>query len=246
MKLYKFRDFSQPDEVQFHRLSETLRENAFWCARPSELNDPEEFKWVCDYQTTQFTIPLLSELLMKFKGHNQKDAQALAFLSVSNGRLEPIATGVFSAIVEQCRNEIGLACFGSSLDNEVMWQRYGGNGAGICIEIDAPSSLLGHELQEVKYPPVKRLHVDQLLGSCLEGPYAKEVYSVSLLSKTQQWAPEAEIRFVSRRQNVFVCIDGSHISRLFLGPTLEPRHQLRIQEIVSNLPYHLPVSAHVA
>lgn len=246
MKIYKFRDFSLVNEEQFRRLAETLRENVFWCARPSELNDPEEFNWVCDYQPTEFTIPLLSELLMKFKGQNQADAQMRAFLSVSAGRLEPIASQVFQGLIEQCRNEIGLACFGSSPDNEVMWQRYGGRGAGICIEIDVPSELLGLELHEVQYAPVKRLHVDQLLGSCLAKSYAKEVYSVALLSKTEKWAPEAEIRFVARRQNVLVCIEGSHISNLTLGPKLDPLSRQRIREIVSNLPYHLPISAHVA
>jgi hypothetical protein len=247
MKLYKYRDLSFPDEEQFERLSKILHRNVFWCARPSELNDPEEFRWECDYQPTDDTIPLLSRLLMKSDGRNETDAQMGATLYVSTGALEPYARELFNEMIRKCRNKFGLACFGSSLSNkDVMWQRYGGNGAGVCIEIDVPSELLAHQLHVVQYPPIKRLHIDQLLGSCLNRSDVNEVYSVSLLSKSSEWEPEAEIRFVSRIQNVPVCIDRSHISHLTLGPMLSPHSRQMVQNIVSNLPYHLPVSLYVA
>jgi hypothetical protein len=124
-----------------------------------------------------------------------------------------------------------------------MWERYGGNGAGVCIEIDVPSELLNNHLFPVLYPAVKQLHIDQLLHSFLESSQVRHVYSVALLSKPPCWAPEAEVRFVSQKQNVAVRIAGSHISGLVLGPRLNKHTRKKVEEMVVSLGYAFPMES---
>ena len=245
MRLYKYRDLSPPGDEAFTRLSEILRSNAFWCASPSTLNDPTEFVWECDYESSSNTSRLLADALVKSKGRPPEVARALADAAVENRRIETLARPVFETMIEQCRAEVGLACFATSGNNDVMWERYGGQGNGVCIEIEAPDELLHTHLHPVEYPVSKRLHIDQLLASYTDRSSTQTIYTVTLLSKLPFWAREREVRFISRRQNVTVHISDSRISRLILGPCLTPDTTARIESFVKSLPYELPISSYV-
>lgn len=244
VKLYKYRAITSTDGSAFPRLSDILRGNSFWCAAPASLNDPEEFIWECDYTPTAATPALLAKLLTKFLGRDSTTAQAIASAAISAGRIETVSQPVIQSIIDQCRAEIGVACFGTSADNLVMWQCYGGEGVGVCIEIDVPDDILGSQLHRVEYAATKRLHLDQLFQAALGGSDKEAVYSVSLLSKAPAWAAEQEVRFISRQQNISVHISGSTISRLILGPCLDGEAIGRLQELVASLAYELPLSYH--
>ena len=126
----------------------------------------------------------------------------------------------------------------------MMWERYGGHGNGVCVEIEAPDELLHTHLRPVEYPVAKQLHIDQLLlASCDDLSSQQTVYTVALLSKPVFWAPESEIRFVSRLQNVSVGIVGSRISRLVLGSNLTTEVASSIDALVNSLPYALPIAS---
>lgn len=243
MHLYKYRDLSAP-ESSFERLSNILWTNTFWCARPSDLNDPEEFVWECDYDPSDQTARLLAEVLIKL-GRPADKAWEVAWKAVQQARIEPIARPVIENIIHQCRQEVGLACFATSDVSDVMWDRYGGRGNGVCIEIEVPNELLHTNLHPVQYPLSKRLHLDQILASYGDTASVQTVYSVALLSKPQRWAPEEEVRFVSKRQNVSVNIGGSKISRIVLGPGLAGDMMARIEALAKSLPYDLPISKRI-
>jgi hypothetical protein len=233
VKLYKYRDFSKPCDADFKRLATVLNRRSFWCARPDTLNDPVELAWTCDYSATAETIDLLTELLIRVVGRNREETRHRAAHAAEFGRLEALAQPVIAGMIQQCRNEIGLVCFGSSPDNDILWKRYGGCGAGVCIELDVPENLLGTTLFRVQYSDAKRIHIDQLMHAFIDRNRAQEVYTLALLSKPSSWADEAEIRFVSRRQAVTVMIEGSLITRLILGDGLSARVRARIQEITA-------------
>ena len=246
MRLYKYRDLSDTAESSIQRLSEILHKNAFWCARPSSLNDETEFIWDCNYEPTNTTVPLLTDFLVKLQGRTPTEARAIAQVAVLNRDIEPIARPVFDDMIKKCRQEIGLLCFGTSNDNKVMWQRYAGNGNGVCIEIDVPEEQFNKHLFLVEYPPAKVVHIDQLLAAFTDPTQTRTIYSVALLSKTPSWAPEKEIRFVSSLQNVSVHISGSVISNIILGPNLAPEIRRAVKVLVESLPYHLPLSIYEA
>jgi len=63
IKIYKYRNFSKPTGDDFNRLEALIHRCLVWCARPDTLNDPQEFKWTCDYSPTSATLGLLTELL---------------------------------------------------------------------------------------------------------------------------------------------------------------------------------------
>lgn len=169
-------------------------------------------------------------------GRSPEEARHRVVTAVEANRLEVFAQPVFADLIRQCQNEIGLACFGTSPDNQVLWQRYGGCGAGVCVELDVPDDLLGTQLFRVQYLGEKRIHVDQLVRAFLDQSRAAGVYALALLSKPLAWADEAEIRFVSRRQAVQVVIDGSQIARLLLGDSLSPGVAKKINEVAGAVP----------
>ena len=231
MKIYKYRDLSSPKENDFRRLEDSVRRFLVWCARPDTLNDPQEFVWQCDYTPTPATLALLTGVLVKARDRTNTDAQAIAATAIQNGRLEVIAKPVFDGMIEQCRNEIGLACFGATPDNSTLWRRYGGDGAGVCIEFDVPADLLRTQLHRVEYPKEKRLHVDQLLRAFVDRNEAQVVYDVALLSKPSSWADEEEIRFVSQRHSILVAIDRAQVPCVYLGDSLGADVRARIERI---------------
>lgn len=233
MKIYKYRDFSNPNDDDFRRLEASVHRYMVWCARPDTLNDPQEFVWECDYTATPTTLGLLTGVLIKSRGRTQVDARAIAEVAIQSGRLEIIAKPVFVGMIEQCRNEIGLSCFGAAPNNEILWRRYGGNGAGVCVEFEVPDGLLGTQLHRVKYSEEKQLHVDQILHAFVDRDSAQVVYDVALLSKPSAWADEEEIRFVSRGHSIQVALDRGQVSCVFLGDALRADVRARIQRIVA-------------
>lgn len=97
-------------------------------------------------------------------------------------------------------------------------------------------------LHSVKYLSAKSLHVDQLIPSCLNIPQETQaIYDVALLSKAPYWSSEAEIRFVSQKQNVMVRIKDSQISAIILGALLDSAVRRRIEEIVKSLKRLIPL-----
>lgn len=231
LKIYKYRDLSHPTEEDFRRLYAAVHRCQVWCARPDTLNDPQEFIWESDYTVTSITPELLTEVIVKANDRERAEARALAKTAIQSGRLEAIAKPAFLAMIEQCRREIGLACFGTAANNEVLWQRYGGRGAGVCVEFEVPADLLDTQLHRVQYLDRKYLHVDQLMRAFVDRNHSQVVYDMALLSKPRSWEAEEEIRFVSQQHSITVAIDRAQVRRLFLGDLLKSDVRARIERI---------------
>jgi hypothetical protein len=237
MKIYKYRDFSNPSEADFSHLEGAVHRHLVWCARADTLNDELEFIWTCDYAATPETLDLLAAIQVRENDRALADARNRAEEIISSGRLESIVEPAFTGMVEQCRATIGLSCFGTAADNEILWERYGGNGAGVCIEFQVPDKLLGTQIRRVQYLREKRLTVDQLLRALAGKSGAiKLVYDVALLSKTTCWASEGELRFVSRGHSISVAVDRAHVTCVVLGELLRTDVRERIQRIVAPAP----------
>jgi hypothetical protein len=239
VKLYKYRELSDPDEVGYDRLAGTLKNQTFWAARPDSLNDPEEFFWSCDYSPSPDTASLLAQVLVANRRLSDHEASHAAALAVSSGRVAHHAEPVIQSVIQRCRAEVGLICFGDRADNECLWQRYAGGGAGVCIELEVPAKLLNREVHAVRYPAVKSLHIDRMLECSLPQFSAEAIYGVALLSKPPHWAPEQELRYVCKRQDIPVSFDNSKISALVLGGSLSDDLRARIESLATELPYKL-------
>jgi hypothetical protein len=234
MYLYKYRQLADDDEQSFDRFKTILETQAFWCASPDALNDNQEFSWRCDYSYTDETLDLLARLICESSGRSYEVVYQQIQSFLENGSLERLAEPVIASLIEKCRSEIGLLCFGTSPGNSTLWSRYGGNGNGVCIEIEVPDRLIGTSLFWVEYARQKVVHINTLLLAHFGD--AREMYTHSLLTKPHEWASEMEIRFVSTAQNINVRIEDSNVSRVFLGNDLSEAMRGRIASLVNLSP----------
>jgi hypothetical protein len=236
VKLYKYRDFSLPTEDDFDRLARVLTQQAFWAARPEALNDPEEFSWACDYTPTDRTPSLLTDVLVTYRGQTLDQAAFLATEAIRNERVAPLAGPVVRKLVDACRDQVGLICFGDSGSNPCLWERYAGGGTGICIEVDVADALMNSQIHRVQYPVEKTVHIDTFLEASTPRGAITPLFAAALLSKPRYWSPEAELRFVSKRQNVAVRLAGSRITSLVIGDKLSRDTRNRIERIAGEVP----------
>ena len=230
MKVYKYRAVPPGDELAFERLERIVRHRLLWCAKPDALNDQTEFAWACDFTESPITVDLVAALLEELKGRPRPLARQIAISVIREGRLGDIGGPVIDDMIQRSRDGIGVACFGTSPDNCVLWKRYGGGGAGVCVEFEIPDWLLGNQLHEVVYDDHRRLHVDDFLRSRHDLHYGTAVYA-TLLTKTRFWAPEAEIRFLSKKPEIEVRIDGSEVTQVVVGPKVEPHAAARVRDL---------------
>ena len=100
-------------------------------------------------------------------------------------------------MIQHARNGVGVACFGTSPDNPTLWQRYGADGAGVCVEFDVPDLLLGSQLHRVVYNDERRIHIDDFLRSRFDLSYGAVIYA-SLLTKTKFWVRATRLPLRSR------------------------------------------------
>lgn len=235
MKIYKYRSLPGGDARAFARIERIIRGRAVWCAAPANLNDTEEFSWTCDFTPSPDTSDLLVDLLVKLKGRPVGLARQLSREAVGRGRLRPVAEPVINDMIRHSRDEIGVASFGTSADNATLWQRYGGDGAGVCIEFDIPDSALGQRFHRVVYDDDRTIHVDDVLRSRFDRRYAAVRYA-SLLTKTSFWASEEEIRFLAKRQGLEVVIEDSVVTQIVVGESVTVFDAARIREVAGSIP----------
>lgn len=229
MRLYKYRDLSHIDAETMKRIRDPLR-GLFWSARLDTLNDPEEFRWSCEYDATHETPRLLAKILTARRGMPPLIARWVANNAVSHSRLQFHAEPVIETVVAKLRSEAGLVCFGKSAANNVLWQRYGGKGNGIAIEVEIDDSQLGTEFHEVRYMTRKSVHIDEMLRASLPDKSVKRMYGVALLTKPSDWSPEEEIRFVAERHSVFLKLP---VTAVVMGPTLSDEAKAIVREVAA-------------
>jgi hypothetical protein len=65
------------------------------------------------------------------KGRPRQLAREIALDVIRAGRLGDLGGPVVEDMILRCRDGIGVACFGTSPDTFVLWERYGGDGEGV-------------------------------------------------------------------------------------------------------------------
>lgn len=220
MKLYKFKDFTE--ENNHPHFLHIVLERKIWCASPDSLNDKDEneFNFEINYTPTPNTESLLAQLIAQNRpidSWNPFPPSYVARQTLINNTLEELAGPIINNITQRSRSEIGITSFTYEA-NATLWEEHGGKGNGACIEINIPDSLIGQLYQHVNYVPKKIFHVDIFLEATLsnDNGKAQEVYESILLTKTNNFCFEKEVRFVSKQQNVNFIIDG-HISKVIFG-----------------------------
>lgn len=235
MKIYKYRELPPGNAVALARLERIVSRRLFWCARPDTLNDPEEFAWICEFTESARTVRIVAELLEQVKGRPHALAMQIARDVVSAGKLAQFGGPIVDDTIRKCRDEIGIACFGDAPDNSILWSRYAGGGSGVCVEIEVPDDLEGKQLHRVKYDNDRTLHIDEFLLARNDLGLATLHYA-TLLTKSLDWEPESEVRFLSKRQQVEVVIDGSKVSGVYVGPNSDAAVVTEVRRLAGSVP----------
>jgi hypothetical protein len=220
MKIYKFKDLT--DEKKHPHFYQIVLQNAIWCAKAQSLNDEDEFRFRLDYDPSPRTPDLLAEVVKRYRTTNFLPPGLSVSLVLQNKRLEAIAVPIIKDVIDKSRSTIGIACFSATKADDRLWAEYGGQGNGVCVEIEIPDRLLNISFHPVHYVTEKIFHVDSFLESALFPDKAFETYRNILLTKTKKWSQEEEIRFISKRPEVNVIVDG-RITEVTLGARV-PAH----------------------
>lgn len=220
MKIYKFKDLTE--EKKHPHFYQIVLQNAIWCAKPESLNDEDEFRFKLNYDPSPRTADLLTEVVKKYRTTNFLSPSLPVSLALQNKRVEAIAAPIIKDVIDKSRRTIGIASFSATKADDRLWAEYGGQGNGACVEIEIPDRLLNVSFHPVHYVSEKTFHVDSFLESALFPDKAFDTYRNILLTKTKKWQQEEEIRFVSKRPEVNVIIDG-RITEITLGARI-PSH----------------------
>lgn len=216
MKIYKFKDLT--DESKHSHFLQIATNNTIWCAKPDSLNDDKEFNFKIYYEPSLHTANLLSKVIEKYRTTNYLDPRVSASMALQHDILEGIAAPIIDNLIQECRRTIGITSFSLTNTDDHLWKEYGGNGNGVCIEINISDSLLGQSYHRVRYVQDKIFHVNSFLEAVLFNK--AKVFEMILLTKTKdKWEQEEEIRFIGNRQEVNLIIDG-YISEITFGPNV--------------------------
>ena len=233
MRIYKFRDLT--DEEKHPHFYQIVLQNLIWCAKPDSLNDDDEFKFELDYRLSSHTAGLLSQIVAKYRTTNYRPPDLSVSSVLQRQRLEPIMEPIVRGVIDKCRNTIGVASFSATKTDDHLWNEYGGKGNGACIEIEIPDTLINESFHPVYYVSEKVFHIDSFLRSGLFPDQADQEYETfknMLLTKTRRWSREQEVRFISKRQEVNLILDG-RIKEITLGVHIPTRTMEQVEASIT-------------
>lgn len=206
--------------------------NVIWCAKPDSLNDENEFKFKLKFDPSLNTADLLSQLIERYRTTDYSLPNLSASRVLRENTLEQFVAPIIENLVHQCRNTIGVTSF-SAIKTDSLWNKYGGNGNGVCVEINIPDSLIGQTYHRVDYVAEKVFHVDCFLKSALSSDMGSGIFRNILLTKTMEWSDEEEIRFIGKLLDVNLIIDG-HISEITFGSRIPLDILKKLKDEIAN------------
>ncbi|MGO9481020.1 MAG: DUF5677 domain-containing protein [Candidatus Kryptoniota bacterium] len=233
MKIYKYKDLTDPSNLN-HVLD--IFHNEIWCSSPERFDDPDEFRFEIDYsRTTRSTIDILRQILIKLKNEPGDGLRQLSE-NTSDAVLQSIVKGnaipIFDDVINKCRSSIGVACFSLSGNEDVLWNDYGGKKNGVCIEIEISDKWLDKSLFLVNYVRQKIFHIDHFLSAVLNDTL--KIYRMILATKSDKWAYQKEIRFLSTKQNLLVPFNAK-ITGIWFGRHLSSDLKKRIMDEIGDV-----------
>ena len=224
MILYKYKDLTEPAHVL------SILRGRLFCASPNIVNDPNEFKFTVDYRINQQTFVVLDSI-RKNSGHGFNiSVLGDNFPMKSALELDMVIRPLFEDLVLQIRRDLGIASFAKDSNSSQLWERYAGDGDGVCVEISLRNE---DNVRRVDYEDDRRIHMNSILASLVDAGARKNLYEKILLTKTTCWQTENEMRYISKVGNVELSFD-MNITKLTIGQKVSEQDEQLLRATIQN------------
>ena len=233
--LYKYKSLAAD---KFIEVIEIIRDCTLYFAKPTQFKDAYELKPVVT--VGNISDPAYRQSVSKWvTGVLQLNSPGITDTEISNelnaltqSGLEEFAEKFEPGYSEQIRSEYRILSLGDSDDNHHLWLHYADNFAGICFGLYIDESIL--PLYRVKYsetPPSFDVASRQEF----------EILKASVLTKSNQWSDEGEIRGVLRDPplsggpsllNQRLLIPRDRFIAIYIGYRLLPKTRTRVIKLI--------------
>lgn len=193
----------------------------------------------CDDQTLERELDALQQSYLYAPPFSAMNDPMEAFMEVGDDidqvfvQLAPqVADSLahFYGLVTRFVENSALISFSQTHEALPLWAYYASNFAGFCLEFDTRAlhygALQGEQLHQVTYAggALPALSIQEMLSS---GDQVGPVVTSRLTRKRQEWAHEREWRYITGAVGRKHYLDSA-LTRVFLGPRMEPAHIERI------------------
>jgi hypothetical protein len=177
------------------RLETILKENAIYCSKPSDFNDP----WDCRpfFNTNLLTDPTELQKHIDWAVRICRRAGRMSETDIARMQDQLRDPAVIEPLVRKCTTETQQAimeryrvyCLCPDVRNPLMWAHYADSHRGICLEFNVRNEVICCALgvQYFSEFPMTRQHSDDLAENLLP-----------LLAKSDVWKYENEYRLIAQ------------------------------------------------
>lgn len=217
-----------------------LTARSIYVAPPSAFNDPFDCKaeFIAESIDPKYLGPGRARIkeLASMAG---KDGVLNELAAFDEAKLEAMILSAAQGALVQHQTDFmskkGIACFGSSSDNLLMWGHYADGHRGFCIEIDA-STPPWSTAYDVHYSDqVPRLDPGRLLAD----PDLDELFRVMVLTKAKCWQYEQERRLLHEETGKLYGYGAERLSGIVFGAKMNSLHREILCKLLHGSPTKL-------
>lgn len=214
---------------KYHRINKNfydlLINNEIWFSDPFSYNDPFDCNLTIDGNNTPEQIKKYFKIA---NWKNLKDTdEAIQRLIETDFVDKEAFQKKINFISEQVIGKLGLACFGQTKDNFLMWAHYTENHKGICLEFD-------HKKDEKFFRPFKKVNYDESYPVYNYLNNINNVVEQLMLHKSNHWKGEKEVRLIKKKCGLYAFNTESLIGIYFGVRT--PNEQIKtIKTLIQEL-----------
>jgi len=234
-RVYKYKSIK---EDKFSQVVEIIRDCSLYFAKPSQFQDKYELKPVVT--VGDITDPIYRQAVSKWvegvlrlNSPDIKDEEIANELnSLTQERLESFAQQFEPGYSESIRSQYRILSLGDSDDNHHLWLHYADNFSGICFGFYIDETVLS--LYRVKYS-------QNPASFDIASKQEYELLKASVLTKSQEWRFEAEIRGILRDPplpegpsllNQRLRIPRDRIFAIYIGFRMPPKTRTRVIKLI--------------
>lgn len=230
--LYHYRPVAgvRGGEPVINELGPIVANDCVWFSDPRGFheNDSEELKIRIDFDMNAADREVF---LRKHFGRRAPEDLIQTWLRTDYLRETPYFAEKMTEHLQQQAYRAGVMCFFPSGDDEAMWDQYGHEHTGVCLEFGFPSGLAGPlALMPVEYVDARpTVHCTADLAEIVRGTFT---------TKTTEYATEQEWRAIhiprddEEHGHGWTRLTEPALRGIILGRHIDPQHERAIRQLV--------------